>query len=56
MGEALNLGTLELNSMIKSIGHVIIDFSALSFYEVYALQNVIVVEMKVREGTFVNKF
>ena len=54
-GEELNLVTLEVVSTTRSIGHVTINFSALAFYEVYTLQNVIVAEMKVREGALVKK-
>ena len=37
LGEALNLGTIELNAMEKIMGHVTMDFSALSMYELYAI-------------------
>ena len=43
MGESLDLGILELNSMAKSVGHVTIDFFALSMHEVYAIQKVTVI-------------
>ena len=55
VGEAHNLGTTKLNAMAKSLGHVTIDFSTLPMYEVYAIRNVAVIEMKVREGKLVKK-
>ena len=41
--------------MAKSIGHVTIPFSHMRLYEVYAMQNVIVTEMKVREGSLIKQ-
>ena len=54
VGEALDLQTTKLNAIAKSVGHVTIDFSTLSIYHAYALQNAAFVEMKVKEGTLVN--
>ena len=53
LGEAIDLGTTELNAMVKKLDHVTIDFSALPMYEVYSIQNVAVTEMKVKEGALV---
>ena len=41
--------------MAKNLGDVTIDFSQMPLYEIYAMQNVIVVKMKLREGTLINK-
>ena len=54
LDEAIDLGMTELTSMVENLGHVTINFSALSMYEVYAIQNVAFIEMKVREGVLVN--
>ena len=55
MEEALDLRMNKLNTMAKNLGHVTIDFSQMSMYEVYVIQNVTVVEMKVREGIFIKQ-
>ena len=49
------MGIGELNSTAKSVGHVTIYFSTLSFYEVYAIQNGVVAEIKVTEGALVKQ-
>ena len=41
--------------MVKYLGHVTIYFSTLSMYEVHAIQNVAVVEVKIIEGTLINQ-
>ena len=37
VGEALDMGMGELNVIAKNLGHVTIDFSHLSLYEVYSI-------------------
>ena len=39
--------------MAKNLGHVTIYFLQMSLYEVYAMQNDVVAEMKVREGALI---
>ena len=41
--------------MAKNLGHVTIDFSQMPLYKVYAMQNVTVAEMKVREDTLIKQ-
>ena len=47
VGEKLDLGTQRLNTIAKNLGHVIIDFSHMPLYEVYAMQNYVDAKMKV---------
>ena len=54
LGQEIDLGTPELNTMIKDLGHITMDFYALSMYEVHAIQHVAVEEMKNRECSLVN--
>ena len=37
LGQAIDLGTSELNTMFKDLGHIAMDFSTLSMYEVHAI-------------------
>ena len=53
LGEALDLGTPKFNEMAKSIGQITTYFLHMQKHEVYAMQNVAVMEMKVREGTLI---
>ena len=55
MGESLDLGTTELNTMAKNLGHVTIDHSQMSLYKFYAIHNVTVAKMKVREGILIKQ-
>ena len=55
VGEALELGIADLNATTKSVVHVTIKLSALPLYEVYALQNVTIAEMKAMKGAMVKK-
>ena len=41
--------------MAKNLGHVTIDFLQILLYEVYAMQNFVVMEMKVREGALIKQ-
>ena len=50
-----DLGTLDFNDVIKSIGQIMIEFSLMEMVEVYAMQSVAVVEIKVREGALVKQ-
>ena len=54
LDEVIDLGMTELTSMVENLGHITINFSALSMYEAYDIENVTVAEMKVREGVLVN--
>ena len=44
MGQAIYLGTLEMNIMVKDLAHVTMYFFALTMYEVHVIHNVVVVE------------
>ena len=55
VGEEINLGIVELNTMAKNLGHVTIDFLHMFLYEFYVIQNVVVMEMKVREGALIKQ-
>ena len=56
VGEALNLGMTKLNTMANNLVHVtIINFSQMSLYEVYAIHNDVVTEMKVREDALIKQ-
>ena len=37
MAQAIDLWTLEMNAMVKYLGHVTMDFYALTMYEVHAI-------------------
>ena len=39
----------EFNAVIKDIGHVTFDFSAVPMYQLHTIQHVVVEEMKTRE-------
>ena len=45
----------EYNAMIKDIGHVSLDFSAVLMYLLYSIQQTIVGEMKKRECVVFNQ-
>ena len=47
--KALDLGTPEHNAMIKDIGHVCIDFSAIPMYLPHIIQHVALDELKERQ-------
>ena len=55
LGQEIDLGTLEMNTMVKDLGHVAMDFSALSMYEVHSIQNVTVIGMRNIEHAFINQ-
>ena len=55
MGEELDLGMAELNVIAKNLGHVTTNFWQMSLYEVYAIHNSSVAEMKVREGALIKQ-
>ena len=55
LGQGIDLGTQEFNTMAKDLGHVTMYFFTLSMYEVHVIQNVVVVEMKTRESALVNQ-
>ena len=42
MVHAIDLGTLEMNTMVKDLGPVTMDFFVLTMYEVHTIQNYIV--------------
>ena len=42
MGQEIELGMPEMNTMVKYLGHVTMDFYALTMYEVHTIQNDIV--------------
>ena len=44
-----------MNTMVKDPGDITMDFSALSMYEVHAIQKATVTKMRKRECTLVNK-
>ena len=46
---------IELNTMAKKLGHATIYFYQMLMCEVYTIQNVTVVEMKVQEGALVKQ-
>ena len=55
LGQAIKLGTPKLNTMVKDLGDVTMEFSALLMYEVHAIQNYVVVERKNKEHALVNQ-
>ena len=42
MGQAIVLGMLDMNTLVKDLGHVTMDLSALAMYEVHDIHNVTV--------------
>ena len=50
------MGTVELNTMAKNLGHVTIYFSQMPMYEVYAIHNFLVAEVQVIEGALIKQF
>ena len=55
MGKAINLRTPYINTMVKDISHVTMDFSTLSMYEMHDIHHVAVEKMKTKEHAFVNQ-
>ena len=55
MGQEIELGMPEMNTMVKYLGHVTMDFSALTMYEVHGIQNVVITEMNNKENSFLNQ-
>ena len=53
--EELDLGTPKFNDVAKSIGHITIEFSHMRISKVYAMKNLAVVEMKIREGALIKQ-
>ena len=54
-GGVIDLGTPEFTDVSKSIGQITIDFSLMEMVEVYEMQSVAFVEIKVGEGTLVKQ-
>ena len=46
IGQELDLGTSALNKVVKDLGDVAFDFSAIPMYQLHAIQHDIVEEMK----------
>ena len=55
LGQAIDLGTLELNTMVKDLRHITMDFVVLPMYEVHAIQNAVVAKMKNRDYALVKQ-
>ena len=55
VGQALDLGTLELNTMVKDLVHITMDISAVSMYDLHVIQYVVVEKMKTRECVLLNQ-
>ena len=51
----IDLGTLELNDVAKSIGKIKIDFWLMQMAELYVMQNATVTKMKVWEGGLIKQ-
>ena len=49
IGQAIVLGKLELNVVVKDIGDVDFDFSVVPMYQLHTIQHVALEEMKTRE-------